>query len=164
MSNSKGGTKSSVKTKTPTEGKCVSFQEKGEGWFKAMLPIFTASEANGGVKKSYMYNGKKCYKNEHWTDKHRRTKLQKGTIFMVLRPHRDSFKLPCVVTLTRYAPRKLDKRDNLPMSLKYIVDAICAVITDDYCPGRADSSEEIDVIYNQVTCKDYGVLVEIVNG
>jgi hypothetical protein len=161
--NGKGNTKVASKLKTPIELKCGAFVEVGEDWIKLMLPIFTASEANGGVKKSYIRNGKKCYKGEHWTDKHRRTKLQKGTTFMMLRPYAKMFKLPCNVKLTRYAPRTLDKRDNLPMSLKYIVDAICAVITGDYRPGRADSSDEIDITYHQVVSPDYGVLVEIQN-
>lgn len=161
--NSKGRSKVADSVKSSTDVNCESFIEVGEGWIKAMLPIFTASEANGGVKKSYVKNGKKIYKGEHWTDKHRRTKIQKGTVFLMLRPHADKFKLPCTLKLTRYAPRTLDKRDNLPMSLKYILDAVCAVITGDYRPGRADSSEEIDVIYNQIVSKEYGVMVEIQN-
>lgn len=161
--NAKGSIKSKVNKENAAEANCDSFMEFGDGWVKTMLPIFTASEANGGVKKSYMKNGKKCYKGEHWTDKHRRTKLQKGTVFLILRPHAAKFKLPCKLKLTRYAPRILDKRDNLPMSLKYILDAVCAVITGDYRPGRADSSEEIDVTYHQVVSSDYGVLIEIQN-
>lgn len=147
--------------KITTDAICERFLEKGENWLKAMLPIFTASEANGGVKKSYKQNGKICYKNEHWTEKHRRTQLQKGTVMLTLRPHRDSFSLPCEIKLTRYAPRKLDKFDNLPMSLKYVLDAVCAVITGDYRPGRADSSEQIEVKYDQVISKQYGVLIEV---
>lgn len=161
--NSKGDTDIASKVKNSVEIKCGAFVETGEDWIKLMLPVFTASEANGGVKKSYIRNGKKCYKGEHWTDKHRRTKLQKGTTFMMLRPYASMLKLPCKLILTRFAPRTLDKRDNLPMSLKYILDAVCAVITGDYRPGRADSSEEIDVIYNQVVSKEYGVMVEIQN-
>lgn len=157
----KGNTNVLVDNKNPLELKCEPFVESGEDWIKMMLPIFTASEANGGVKKSYMYQGKKCYKNEHWTEKHKRTKIQKGNVFMMLRPYVKMLKLPCTVTLTRYAPRKLDKNDNLPMSLKYVLDAICAVITGDYRPGRADSSDEINVVYNQVPSKQYGVLLEI---
>lgn len=162
-SNGKGNTKVASSIKTPIEFKCGAFVESGEDWVKMMLPIFTASEGNGGVKKSYMRNGKKCYKSEHWTEKHRRTKVQKGTTFMMLRPYANMFKLPCKLILTRYAPRKLDKRDNLPMSLKYVLDAVCAVITGDYRPGRADSSDEIDVEYRQIVSKEYGVLVEIIN-
>ncbi len=45
--------------------------------------------------------------------------------------------------------------------MKYILDAVCAVITNDYRPGRADSCEQIDVKYDQVVSQKYGVLVEI---
>lgn len=148
--------------KNTTDARCERFIEKGEGWLKAMLPIFTATEANGGVKKSFKgSDGKTVYKSEHWSEKHRRTQLQKGTVLLTLRPHRDSFSLPCDIKLTRYAPRKLDKHDNLPMSMKYILDSVCAVITNDYRPGRADSSDQIDVKYDQVVSEKYGVLIEI---
>src|SRR6185295_19713610 len=90
-----GNTKVLANQKLSTDAKCVSFVEKGENWIKVMLPIFTAAESNGGVKKSYIVNGKTVYKNEHWTEKHRRTQLQKGTVFLMLRPHRDRFSLPC---------------------------------------------------------------------
>lgn len=147
--------------KNTTDAICERFLEKTENGLKAMMPIFTASEGNGGVKKSYVVNGKTVYKAEHWTEKHRRTKLQKGTVFLLLRPYRDIFALPCEIKLTRYAPRKLDKNDNLPMSMKYVLDAVCAVITDDYRPGRADSSDQIEVKYDQVVSEKYGVLIEI---
>lgn len=149
-------------TKNSTDARCGPFLEKGDNWLKAMLPIFTATEANGGVKKLSVVNGKTVYKSEHWSEKSRRTQLQKGTVLYTLRPHQDFFSLPCEVKLTRYAPRKLDKHDNLPMSMKYILDSVCAVITGDYRPGRADSSEQIDVKYDQVVCDKYGVLIEII--
>lgn len=61
--------------------------------------------------------------------------------------------------MTRHAPKKLDRHDNLPMSLKYILDACCAVITNDYRPGRADDDENIQVTYNQVISKQYAVKI-----
>lgn len=159
--NIKANSKVASSVKNATDEKCKGFVDKGEGWLKAMLPIFTTTEANGGVKKSYIRNGKKCYKNEHWTDKHRRTKIQQGTVFLMLRPHSKSFSLPCILRLTRYAPKKLDKADNLPMSLKYVLDAVCAVVTGDYRPGRADSSDDIDILYDQKISSEYGVLIEM---
>lgn len=126
-----------------------------------MMPIVTVSEANGGAKKAYKRNGQTCYKPEHWSDKSRRHKLQKGSVALLLRPHRDGLSLPCKITLTRFAPRKLDKFDNLPMSMKYILDSICEIITNDYVPGRADSHEGLDVVYDQVISSHYGVKVRI---
>ena len=135
--------------------------KKGAGWVEIMLPITTVSEANGGAKQAYKKNGKTCYKTEHWTEKHRRHKLQKGSVALMLRPHRDCVSLPCHITLTRYAPRKLDKYDNLPMSFKYILDSICEIITNDFVPGRGDSNEGISVSYEQVVSKEYSVRIKV---
>ena len=157
-----GNIKVAPKVKTATEAKLEPFLEKGIGWVEITMPIITVSEANGGVKKSYIRNGKTCYKSEHWTDKHRRHKLQKGTVALSLRPHRGHVTLPCKIKLTRYAPDKLDRFDNLPMSMKWILDAVCEVITGDYRPGRADSHEGIlDVTYSQEASNAYGVKVRI---
>ncbi len=134
------------------EGNCVEIK----------LPIFTASEANGGVKKAVKRNGKTKYKTEHWSEKSARHRRQKLAVALVLRPHRHLLRLPCSISLTRFAPRKLDRFDNLPMSLKYILDAICETITQDFVPGRADSHEGISsVVYDQVVSKEYAVLIKI---
>lgn len=145
------------------EAKLKLSSEVGDDWVEFTMPIVTVSEANGGVKKSYKRNGKTCYKSEHWTDKHTRHRRQKGSVALMLRPIRSNLRMPCHITLTRYAPRKLDKFDNLPMSLKYILDSICEIITDDYTPGRADSHEGLSVTYEQVTSKEYAVKVKIQN-
>lgn len=149
--------------KNATEVKLKRFSQVGDGWVEFTLPILTVSEANGGVKKSYKSKGKTCYKTEHWSDKYRRHKLQKGSVALMLRPIRKDLHMPCHITLTRYAPRKLDQFDNLPMSMKYILDSICEIITDDFTPGRADSHEGLKVFYEQVVCKEYGVKVRIEN-
>ena len=146
------------------EARLNHFSEKGDGWIEISMPIFTASEANGGVKSPYKRNGKTYYKAEHWSEKHRRHKLQKGSVALFLRPHRSDISLPCEITLTRFAPDKLDRFDNLPMSLKWVLDAVCEVITGDYRPGLADSCDEIlDVKYSQVQSKEYGVKIRIEN-
>lgn len=145
-----------------TEGKLERFSETGDNFVEVLILETTVSEANGGLKKCYVKNGKKCYKGEHWSEKHVRTRKQKGSVALALRPLRSRLRMPCIITLTRYAPIMLDKYDNLPMSLKYILDAICEVITDDYRPGRADAHEGIqDVKYKQIKCKEYGVKIRI---
>ncbi len=63
--------------------------------------------------------------------------------------------------LIRLAPNELDVFDNLPMSLKYIVDAICAIITGEYRAGKADSDKRISIACGQISSKEYGVRVEI---
>jgi len=158
----KGNTNVALKKKIALEAKLGPFSEKGNGWLEITMPIVTVSEANGGVKISHIRNGKKCYKSEHWTDKHRRHKLQKGSVALWLRPHRQHVSLPCTIKLTRYAPDKLDRFDNLPMSLKWVLDAVCEVITNDYRPGRADAHEGIvDVQYQQEISNAYGVKIRI---
>lgn len=139
-----------------------AFLEKGEGWLEFTLPMLTVSEANGGVKHAIKRNGKTCYKAEHWSEKHRRHRLQKGSVALILRPHRSSLFMPCDIVLTRFAPDKLDRFDNLPMSLKWVLDAICEIITGDNRPGRADANEGIrDVRYEQVLSPEYGIKVRV---
>lgn len=157
-----GNTKVAKKGEIAVESKLKLSTEKGDGWIEIAMPILTVSEANGGVKTAYKRNGKTCYKGEHWSDQHRRHKLQKGTVSLLLRPHRANLSMPCIITLTRYAPDKLDRYDNLPMSLKWILDSVCEIITGDNRPGRADAHEGIvDVKYLQIQSKDYGVKVRI---
>lgn len=137
--------------------KNISYQKKniikidpnsiiGEGKVLLDLPLRTVSEAN-------------CF--EHWTKKHTRHKAQQRMVAIFLRPHRDKIKLPCKVMLTRFAPDELDKFENLPMSFKYIVDAICAIITGDYRYGRADSDKRISLACDQIKSKKYGIRIEI---
>lgn len=157
-----GNTKVAVSKENCLNGGLKQFAEKGNGWIEITMPILTVSEANGGAKTAYKRNGKTCYKGEHWTEKHRRHKLQKGSVSLLLRPHRDCLSMPCNITLTRYAPDKLDRFDNLPMSLKWVLDAVCEIITGDTRPGHADSHEGIrDVKYSQIVSKEYGVKVRV---
>lgn len=147
--------------KKSTEAKLELSSNNGADWVEITLPVLTVSEANGGVKKSYKRSGKTCYKSEHWTDKHRRHKRQKGLVRLMLTRYRDMLKLPCHITLTRFAPNTLDRHDNLPMSLKWILDACCEIITGDYRAGRADNDERINVSYKQVVSKQYAVNIHI---
>lgn len=108
------------------------------------LPLIAESEANNF---------------EHWTKKHKRHILQKRTVAIALNSVRNHLTLPIHIKLVRLAPRKLDKWDNLPMSVKYILDACCAIVTQDFRPGRADDDPRISVSYDQITSKEYGVIV-----
>ncbi len=121
------------------------FSEITEGRVCITLPLRTVSEANS---------------TEHWTKKHRRHKRQQLAISLALNPLKCQIKLPCHIKLTRFAPRKLDKHDNLPISMKYILDACCAIITGNFIAGRADDDDRISVSYDQETCSEYGVKVE----
>lgn len=160
--NKRGNINVALKKKNTLDEKLKLLVTKGDGWVEIMMPIVTVSEANGGVKKSYIRNGKTCYKSEHWSDQHRRHRIQKGTVALSLRPLKAELSLPCIIRLTRFAPDKLDRYDNLPMSMKWVLDAVCEIITGDYRPGRADSHEGIrDVTFSQETSSAYGVKVRI---
>ena len=51
------------------------------------------------------------------------------------------------------------------MSVKYVLDTVCAVITGDYRPGRADDNDHITVSYEQESRSEfYGVIIEITHG
>lgn len=132
-------------------------------FIEVTLPIETVSEANGSKKKAVDRFGKIVYKAENWRDKQKRHKKQKGYVSFALNTSRDQIKLPCHITLTRYAPRKLDIHDNLPMSLKWVLDAVCEIATGDYRAGRADGDERISVSYCQITQKEYAVKIQIKN-
>ncbi len=108
------------------------------------IPLRTKSEAN-------------CA--EHWTVRQKRHKRQQAIVAIALKPVLQQIRLPCKLTLTRLAPHKLDKHDNLPMSFKYIVDAICSVITGNFVAGQADSDERIDISYDQIVSKEYGIRI-----
>jgi hypothetical protein len=127
-------------------GKPLLYSEIGFGFCSLVLPIRTKSEAN-------------C--SEHWTKKHKRHKQQQRLVYLALNPFKCQIKLPCQITLTRYAPKTLDKHDNLPMSLKWIVDAFCAILTGDLRPGRADDDNRITIAYNQVKDPHYYVKIFI---
>ena len=108
------------------------------------LPIRTVSEAN-------------C--TEPWHKRHKRHKKQKNVLFWTILECKKFIKLPCTITMVRYAPKELDRHDNLPMSQKWLVDTLCAEITGIKTAGRADDSKEITIKYDQVKCKQYAVKI-----
>lgn len=110
------------------------------------LNIRTISEAN-------------C--SEHWTKRHKRHKKQKSILFWSFLEVKQYVKLPCTITFVRYAPKTLDKHDNLPMSMKWLCDALCAEITGNYIIGQADSSDQIKIQYDQIKSKIYAVKIII---
>ena len=113
------------------------------------LPIETKSEANNF---------------EPWRVKHARHKVQQRAVSFALNPLRAQIKLPCKIILTRFAMKELDVFDNLPMSFKYIVDAICAIITGEYRAGKADGDKRITIACDQVKSKDHGIRIEVIWG
>jgi len=144
--NGEGNTKAKGKRKKKPVAKIPMKTEFSEGKVLIDLPLQTVSEAN-------------CF--EPWQVKHGRHKQQQRLVALAMNPLRDKIQLPCKVMLTRFAPDELDAFENLPMSFKYIVDAICAIITGDYRPGRADSDKRISLACGQIDSKEYGIRIEI---
>lgn len=138
--------KSKPKKQFTKRPKIKPFSGFESGTITLHLPLETVSEANN---------------TEHWTKKHKRHRTQQRILALLLKPLRSHVNLPARITLTRLAPRKLDKWDNLPMSMKYILDATCAILTGDFRPGRADDDERITVAYDQKSSSEYGVIIEI---
>tara|TARA_R110000868_G_scaffold136519_4_gene349514 strand:+ start:2239 stop:2685 length:447 start_codon:yes stop_codon:yes gene_type:complete len=117
-----------------------------EGSVEITLPIRTVSEGN-------------CF--EPWQKKHKRHKSQKRQISLLFSMIKQKPTLPCKLKFTRYAPRTLDKHDNLPISFKWLCDQICSELTGNYVAGRADDSDQIEISYDQVKSKEYGIKIQI---
>lgn len=140
-------TQGSLMIKNSTKSKLDAKIEKTENSLSITLPILTKSEAN-------------CF--EPWQTKHKRHKAQQRLIAYALNPHKHLINLPCSLTLTRLAPHTLDAHDNLPMSFKYITDAICAIITGNHTSGKADSDPRISIAYSQTKSTAYGIKIDII--
>lgn len=140
-----GNVRVAGKRKSAPKSKISVNLEVSQGLVEISLPLVTVSEAN-------------CF--EFWKKKYARHQEQKRIVSMTLNPLRHYISLPCHIKFTRIAPKKLDQWDNLPMSVKYILDAVCAIITGDFRPGRADDDGRITVSYDQKTSSEYGVIVE----
>jgi hypothetical protein len=90
-------------------------------------------------------------KREHWTRRAERTKLHRFAAIAV-QPH----PLPCVVTLTRVAPRELDD-DNLRSGFKALRDGIADRL------GVKDNDPRVRWAYDQRRgrAKEYAAQVTI---
>jgi hypothetical protein len=112
-------------------------------WF---IPIHTVSEANS---------------SDHWTAKKKRHDLQKRWIWVCFKTHKPQIPLPCKIKLTRVGKKLLDS-DNLPVSMKYIRDAIADQIFPGKAAGQADNDQRLSWEYDQKTSKkEMGVEIEI---
>ena len=80
--------------------------------------------------------------NDHWTDKHKRKKIQKTLIKWALRSQLKP-NLPVVVTITRITPRALDF-DNLHGGMKTAIDTIADWLIPGLAPGRADGDPRLE--------------------
>lgn len=122
------------------------------------IPIHTVSESN---------------RSEHWSIAQKRHKKQQLSIRLSFWQNMTLLKLPCVVILTRLAPRTLDD-DNLVAALKWIRDELSEIMLPDIPPqymcchgriikqkGRCDSDPRIRWQYSQQKNKSYAVRIQI---
>jgi len=88
---------------------------------------------------------------EHWKKKAKRAKAHRFAMIAVPR-----HPLPCIVTLTRVAPRPLDT-DNLSSAMKNVRDGIADRL------GVTDNDPRVEWRYAQRKGepKEYGMVVEI---
>lgn len=94
----------------------------------------------------------------HWAIRSREVKAQRLAVWAEWQANvKRKPKLPCTVTFTRIAPRKLDVGDNLPSSMKACRDEIAKLL------GVDDSTDQITWIYKQSKGqpKEYRVRIEI---
>ena len=100
--------------------------------------------------------------SDHWTKKHKRKQKVRLLLLSYL-PDLSKCQLPCKVTLTRIAPRKLDKEDNLPMAFKYVKDFLADKLIPGKAAGRSDDDERIEWNYEQEKGdpKEYAVYIVI---
>jgi hypothetical protein len=112
--------------------------------FEWIIPVRTVSEANS---------------REHWAKKKRRTDVQKRWVKLYFDRYEPDIRLPCTIKLTRIGRRELDS-DNLPVSMKYIRDAIADRIFPRLAPGQADNDKRLSWEYGQEISRIYAVKVE----
>lgn len=86
---------------------------------------------------------------EHWHVKGVRHTLQKALVRQAIGGEVGTITLPVKVRLTRIASRKMDEKDNLRTSLKWICDEIADLLIPGKAPGQADSSPLIQWEYAQ---------------
>ncbi len=103
--------------------------------------------------------------SEHWSVKYNRHKKQKMAIKRAFLVENPTIYPPFLVVLTRIAPRELDFRENLPMSFKWIVDALFDWFYPGQAPGRADDTTEITCQFKQEKGskpREYGLRIEMI--
>jgi len=97
---------------------------------------------------------------EHWTKRHKRNKSNDWTIRANWLKMSPIVYLPCIVVLTRLAPRKYDE-DNLIASFKGVRDSIADLLNPGLAKGQADSSKDIEWQYKQERSKTIGIRIQI---
>lgn len=125
----------------------MKFHFNGPHHFELTIPMRLISEANS---------------SDHWAVKRKRRQSIDYYFLMHWNVKSPKILLPCVVQLSRYAPRGLDE-DNLIHAFKGLKDTIADKIIPGLAKGRADGSKEICWEYYQFRTKDkkYAISIHI---
>jgi hypothetical protein len=117
--------------------------------YEFTVPIKTVPESNRS--------------SEHFIVKSKRHRTQQLQMWAALHNKNLDVQLPCRIKLTRIAPRKLDKAENLPMSMKWVTDSIADYIFPGQAAGRADDTTDIEFFFDQEKGdpKEYAIRVTI---
>ena len=109
-----------------------------------MVPLRTVSELN---------------RREHWRDTYKRRQDEERLVAVAMQNNLRGrqVEMPCVVKLTRIAPRRLDSHDNLRSAFKATADLISRKL------GVNDGDGSITWEYDQIAGqpKHYGVKISI---
>jgi hypothetical protein len=111
------------------------------------VPVKILSEANN---------------TDHWSKKKaRKDETRKKIKLKWLLIGNPEPKLPCIIKITRIAPRELDF-DNLVYSMRNITNIIADLLIPGLAPGRADGDKRLKFEYLQRKIpKTYSVEIEI---
>ena len=121
-------------------------------WECTIDPLLTTPESNS---------------REHWAKKALRHSRQREAIRKEWKANPAAIpniqNTPIIIYICRVAPRKLDHSDNLPTSLKSILDEICSCLLPGFADGRADGKLKLKVAYAQEKGlpKQYAVKIKI---
>lgn len=121
-------------------------------WEALIDPLLTTPESNS---------------REHWHKKAKRHTAQRAAVKAAWKANPAAITSPESKTLLLYilriAPRKLDKADNLPCSLKSIVDEICNCLMPGLADGQADGKLKLKIAYAQAkgNPRQYAVKIKI---
>jgi hypothetical protein len=96
-------------------------------------------------------------RREHFMARAKRVAAERDAVSWALVAANFRMELPALVTLTRVAPRALDRHDGLPASMKAVADMICKRA------GIDDKTDLIDWRYRQRKGgpKEYAVEIEV---
>ena len=94
--------------------------------------------------------------SEHWSKSAQRRREHRAECWYSLKAAKIPHMLPCVVTLTRIAPRRLDAHDNLRSSAKGAVDGIA-----DWLNLKTDADHRVEWRYAQRRGEPHEYALEI---